>query len=263
MKTLLKAFTIFLLSHNLVNAQLLIGPRAGLNMFTTSQEVLFGIDKKMQFTPAGGVAAGYEIGPSFNAFLEVNYMPGGQRYIYSKELLEKMSFETNQDTTITHNTNYVQVPIYFQVYYQKPLKKYRLFLNMGPYLGFGKSDSIELYYQEAGKSNGRLRNVWRRGFDFGAVIGPGVQYKIGQGAIQFEARYQLGLNELFKLNNDQRKEFGSSQYTPLPKAQNRQFYVALGYTHFIKVNKKEAIWFGEPPKKNDADKEEPKRRKRS
>lgn len=261
MKRFYAVFTlVYLISHSIF-AQLLIGPRVGLNMFTTSQEMVTGMDKSMQSSLAGGLAVGYEIGPAFNAFIEFNYMPGGQKYTYKKDILEQMFLRDKPDTTVTYNTNYFQMPVYFQVYYQKANKKHRFLLNIGPYLGFGKTDSVLLYQNDFGRP-GKLRNYQRRGFDFGAIIAPGVQYKVWKGHVSLEARYQLGLNDVFKLSKAQIKDFNSS-VVPLPKAQNRQFYIALGYTHFINVKKKDASWIGEPVKKKDEEKEEPKRRKRS
>ena len=98
--------------------------------------------------------------------------------------------------TLNVKLDYVEVPVLFRYEFSVPMK-FKPHLLIGPAVAFNVSaratsdDGNSFYPDEYDIPN-------TRSVDFGLVIGTGVDFLLGPGALGIEARYTLGLRNAFE-----------------------------------------------------------------
>lgn len=191
-KTILGLLAV-VLTTSYVSAQFTFGPRVGFN-YTNMRSEFDGqkLDKEgSKFKPGFqvGVVADYALNTSMSIQSGLLFAQQGYKQDFSKVNGPKAIF----------NLNYLQIPINVQLKF--PLGGIDLFVQTGPYLGFGINGKYK-YWDENGK---RMSNEdrkysfgsdWEKGelkrFDIGIGFGAGLQF----GNIQAGLGYNMGLRNL-------------------------------------------------------------------
>ena len=203
--------SLILLTSNLAMAQIMIGPKAGLQMATTSfnSNLDYSDSVNASFKPGFnvGTVLNLEVTKIFSLQFELNYSLQGR--------IVKGAFDEN----LKHKANdhYLNLPAMLR--YSWKGNKVKYFVNAGPSLsywlgGSGKISSSSLADQEIDAVKYRISfsepkdetgrifiqeaNRLQIGVDFGA----GVQIPVKRGQnLMLEARYSLGHSYLGKSNS--------------------------------------------------------------
>lgn len=195
-KFLVAAAAVFFLTNGAI-AQSSVGVRGGFSMYTVknfpvAQE---GLDLEEGVVFGNFNAISFEIGlsPMFAIQPEVNYIQKGGKLTSSSE--NEFSLRVKMD--------YLETPLLAKLRMGKgPLRGYVI---AGPSVGyalngetrisiddFSAKDKIK--FDDSYGADGRKDNRW----DFSAVAGGGVQYKIGPGSIVLDARATYDFNDYNK-----------------------------------------------------------------
>lgn len=161
-----------------------------------------GIRTKTEFQYHGGFAIRYISEKNLGLIGEINYSQQG----WSEEF-EKDSKTAGKNYGHTHQLNYIEVPILTHIYFGN---KARFFLNLGPKLSFLVSEketispSLAGYLNSTPEANRGFRSAHmqkdaERKFDYGLLVGGGLELRSGIGHFALEGRYYLGLGDIYKI----------------------------------------------------------------
>ena len=203
-----------------INAQIMIGPKLGLNLASFSNITTTGSEKKV---PNMGINFGgvfnFAFGDMFSLQPELLYSGKGCK-------------TKDGDDYFSENTNYLEMPILFKGSFGK--KDFKVFVNLGPYFGYwmsGKSiikisgdkttESITFDENQGINPDGSTYTAKPNRLDIGLAFGAGVLYKLGPGSLMGELRYDLGLSNLTK--------YTGTEPPDAENIKNRVFTISVGY----------------------------------
>ena len=165
-----KIFIVLLaavLTANYAQAQLKFGARAGFNLTNVYQEDENGKMKGLDWKP------GFQIGvvADYALLEDLSIQPG---ILFSQQGMKANGSLLGSKVTLTYNLNYIQIPINFV------FTNNALFLQAGPYLGFGIGGKKEAKSNSTSVSEkikfGSGDDADFRAFDFGLGVGAGLQF---------------------------------------------------------------------------------------
>ncbi|MGQ1928225.1 porin family protein [Ornithobacterium rhinotracheale] len=192
-----------------LNAQsmesLQIGARAGYNYSTLRGDTAKDTDVK-------GLS-GYNVG----LFVEV---PVTERFSIQPEVLystQGAKWEGLGNSELKLKTQYINVPVLAKVYVADGFN-----IQAGPQFGFKTGAKWE-YEGNLFNTSKEIDKDAISGFDFGLVFGAGYKTPIG---VTIDARYNLGLTNVFDKDND---SFKTLKISPDNDFKNGVFTVGLGY----------------------------------
>jgi hypothetical protein len=212
LRKVLLVVVVAVLTAGFAQAQFKIGARAGFNLTTvTGKDVPDNTKLKPGFQI--GIVGDYAFSEAFSI------QPG---LLFAQQGFKNEDTEAGVSIKQTYKLNYLQLPINAQ--YKFDLGGTKLFLQAGPYLGYGLGgkyklkrgsvsldgkikfgDEPEIYNDEIDINN--LPNIYfEKAFEFGIGAGVGLQFcnfQVGFG-------YNLGLTSLFK---DETVQNGGLQLT--------------------------------------------------
>lgn len=192
------AITALLFTCQTMQAQLKYGIHAAGNLETQAElgQLWNNVDLYQGFLIGGFLD--YRLGNTISLQTELNYQKKGEKYTSTTE---------GKKSTVRREFNYVTVPLLLKAnFHDKGLgDNWDLSLFTGPYLGILTSAHSNIKTGDNTTSinieNQADKNDW------GVVFGGGISYKLANGgAIIGELRYQMGLNEVDKLNPDLRNK---------------------------------------------------------
>lgn len=161
------------------------------------------IRTKSEFRYHGGLAIRYISEKNLGLIGEINYTQQG----WSQEF-EKDTETVGKGYTHTHLLNYIEVPILTHIYFGN---KVRFFFNLGPKMSFLVSEKETLSDQLAhyldvtpqadrAFQSAQFRKDAERKFDYGLLVGGGMEFRSGIGHFALEGRYYLGLGDIYKID---------------------------------------------------------------
>jgi len=174
-------------------AQFSIGFQGGSNLskmdFTNNQEYTYTeIDNKQGFI--GGIVLQFLGEKHAGVQAEFNYSQRGW-----------VENDTSGIEYLKHKNkmDYLEMPIMSHINIGGG--KLRGVFNIGPYVGYALNRSITTENVDTGTSETSeyaFQNQRDNQFDFGLLIGAGMEYRLGTGKITAEARYTVGLGDINK-----------------------------------------------------------------
>lgn len=241
MKNLTQILALVLFTITFANAQMNIGVKTGISMnrYSFSDEVNDLYD------------ASFLMGYTVGATLDFSF--GGRMGLETGAFWTRKGSATDTETSpfsVTNGTtstpifieskeklNYLTIPAHLKYHFRgKTIGSYIL---AGPELNFALSgkysfnyvdrdgvtvDGVEALMEQNGVSTsgeidfGTGKNDNYNNFDFGFAIGGGLFYELEVGKITLDARYSMGLSNMYNTNDDDRKQ------------KNRSLIVQVGYS---------------------------------
>ncbi len=162
-----------------LNAQMQIGPKAGLNIanFVGDDANFFGIDLESRTGFTGGIFFMFQFSSLFAIQPEAYYTMKG-------------AILSGENSDITWSLDYIEVPVLLKLIIPVEGSNIRPSVFAGPSVGFNttakiKSESEEQDIKEDVKST-----------DFGLVFGGGIGFMVGKNELGVDIRYILGLSSI-------------------------------------------------------------------
>lgn len=150
---------------------------------------------------SGGLAIKYLTENHLGLIMEMNYsQQGWQQKFEDADGNEIFDYEH------THQLNYLEVPFLTHIYFGN---KVRFFINLGPKFGFLLSeketfnDALLKHLSSGNITNERTASVAQyfkkadRKFDYGILVGMGMEFRTGIGSFSLEGRYNFGLSDFY------------------------------------------------------------------
>jgi hypothetical protein len=203
-------FCTSLYTQNYYGDELIVGARGGAMLSTGS------------FTEQSGIA------PKQNACDHLWGMTGGAVFRYSGEKYLGLQIEANflqrgwaKRGGFSRTLNYVQIPLLSHVFFGT--KNFRFFINAGPEISYlinekNNSESTEPFVTE---------NIKNR-FDYGIVLGGGIELHSKAGIYQIEGRYEFGFGDVFS----------NTLSDTFRRSTNRNILMTFGILFNLKKHKK-------------------------
>ncbi len=189
--------------------ELAIGPSFGMNFSSVSFSPRVPTKLKAGFN--GGVTIRWNTEPNLGLQAEVNFTQHGWQ--------EK--FEESPQYEYSRTINYVELPFMTHVHFGS--ERVRVFVNLGPKIGYALSESTK------SNLNGTNPNPTRpdeqhelaiqKRFDWGLCGGPGIEIRTGIGSFLLEGRYYYALGDIFN----------SRKADPFPKSSSQVISAKLTY----------------------------------
>lgn len=157
----------------------------------------------------GGAVVRYDVERGASMQLEVNYQRSGWRERYDES---GVSYERALD--------YLDVPVLSHLYFD--LGGSKLFLNLGPFVGYQLKESAQLSGEEAMSDQDKLRHAiaTRYRFFWGLGGGPGISIALGgRQRLELEGRFVYGLGNLFS----------TARTSPYVQSSEMRFGVTMNY----------------------------------
>lgn len=176
----------------------------GVNAGATFSSLSFvpRINTKTMQGITGGVSARYISEENFGLIAELNYAQQGWVEDFSK--LDP-SVISQYKPAYTHRLSYLELPVMTHLYFGR---KARFVFNFGPQLSFltSQKESMNaglssLLAADADSSYINVRDQYGKktdkSFDYGLVVGTGVELRTAVGNFMLEGRYYFGLGDIF------------------------------------------------------------------
>ncbi len=184
MKNLFLSSLTFLLTLFItpLNAQMQIGPKAGLNIanIVGDDANFFGLDLDSRTGFTGGIFFMYQFSDLFAIQPEVYYtMKGATSNIGGID--------------ITFSIDYIEVPVLLKVIIPVEGSNIRPSIFAGPSLGFNSTAKLKIE-ADGESAEEDLEDI--KSTEFGLVFGGGLGFIIGKNELGFDIRYILGLTTL-------------------------------------------------------------------
>ena len=193
-----------------VRNNLAIGINGGLNM--SQVEFSPSIKQNTQNGMSLGVTARYMSEKYFNLLcgiqVELNYSQRGWN--------EKI--EDGSENTYSRTMNYLEVPFLAHLAFGKDAidSGAQFFLHLGPQFAFflNEKENMSDYWDPSYRPNGVVQQYGKmveNKFDYGIVVGGGIELSTKVGHFLLEGRYYLGLSDFYK--STKKDEFGRSGHS--------------------------------------------------
>ena len=159
----------------------------------------------------GGISLRYLTEKNLGIIAELNYSQQGWEQDFKFDP-QNPEYSLNSHT---HSLNYFEIPVMTHIYFGR---KVRFVLNLGPKVSYLVSDSEKINdhlvdYLRSGDVGERTithqyyRKAEKR-FDYGIIVGMGVELRTGIGHFLLEGRYSFGLGDIY--NNSKADYFQRS-----------------------------------------------------
>lgn len=153
-----------------------------------------GFRKKSFMQYHGGISVRYLTEKNLGLIAELNYAQQGW----------EQEFRENPEYAHKHTLNYFELPVMTHIYFGR---KVRFVINLGPKISYLMSDSEEMNkalsdYLSSGNAgpNEITHQYFRKPdkkFDYGIIVGAGVELRTGIGHFMLEGRYTFGLGDIY------------------------------------------------------------------
>lgn len=162
-----------------LNAQMQIGPKAGLNIanFVGDDANFFGKDFESRTGFTGGIFFMFQFSSLFAIQPEAYYTMKGATL-------------SGENSDITFSLDYIEVPVLLKLIIPVEGSNIRPSVFAGPSVGFNTTAKIKSEFEEQDIKE----DV--KSTDFGLVFGGGIGIMIGKNELGFDIRYILGLSSL-------------------------------------------------------------------
>lgn len=142
----------------------------------------------------GGISVRYLTEKNLGLIAELNY----------SQLGWDQDFREDPQYAYSRTLNYIELPIMTHIYWGR---KVRFVINLGPKIGFLMSDSEDMNkelsdFLGSGNVGDRIitHQYYRKPekkFDYGIIVGTGVELRTGIGHFLLEGRYTFGLGDIY------------------------------------------------------------------
>lgn len=214
-------FTLFSISvkgQNTFKPEWNVGIGGGITM--ASIDFQPGVDTKNISQAFGGVAIRYLSEKNLGLIAELNYSQVGWQE----------TFKEYPNLAYSRTMNYVEMPFLTHIYFGN---KVRFFINLGPKIGFliseseKMNDALKAYLSSGEMSNTFVTHQYYRDaekkFDYGIMLGGGLEFRTGVGNFALDGRYYFGLGDIYN----------SSKSDYFSRSAHRVISVKL--TYFVKL----------------------------
>lgn len=103
---------------------------------------------------------------------------------------------TYEDSTITFNSNYLELPLLLR--YNFALPKFNFYINGGPYIGVWLGGNVTISSDSVDISGKYEFQEGDKRFATGFHAGAGITYSLGPGRLVLEGRYMFGVSNINK-----------------------------------------------------------------
>lgn len=168
----------------------------------------------------GGISIRYISEKHLGMIAELNYSQQG----WAQDLEDFNLENVGNDFEYKHYLDYIELPILTHIYWGN---KTRFFINLGPKFGYLIGDSEKIneslanYLSSFPEENqpDLLGKVPDHKFDYGLLVGGGLELRSKIGHFALEGRYNLSLSDIYK----------SKKTEPFSRSANRVISVKLTY----------------------------------
>ncbi len=189
--------------------ELAVGASFGVNFSSVSFTPRVPTKMKLGFN--GGATIRWNTDPSLGLQAELNFTQHGWQ--------EK--FDEQPQYRYTRTVNYVELPFLTHIHFGS--ERVRVFVNLGPKIGYALSESTESNLNgvnpNANRPDEQHTLEVQHKFDWGLCGGPGIEFRTGIGSFLLEGRYYYALGDMF----NSRKE------DPFPKSSSQVISAKLTY----------------------------------
>lgn len=172
--------------------ELAVGFSFGTNFSSVSFAPKVSTKMKMGFT--SGATIRWNTEPNLGLQAEVNFTQQG----WQEKFDEKPQYKYSR------TVNYIEIPFLTHIHFGS--KRVRIFVNLGPKIGFciGESSDSNLEGENPNPNRPDEQHGLKvqKKFDWGLCGGPGIELRTGIGSFLLEGRYYYALGDMF----DSRKE---------------------------------------------------------
>ena len=210
-------FAIAFLIPFSISAQLELGFRVGVNMAELNVDEL--VANPLDFSQNQGIQVtgifNFQLGKLFSIQPELGFAQKGYQFMMEggdyQELL----------------SNYFEMPVLAEV--GIPIgNKLQIFADAGPNISYLLSAKESIFDADINELSTEsidfdLREEFER-LDFGMNLGGGFSLRFGRSRLRFDARYNLGLNEVLAIDSPQ---------SAINLAKNRVTNFSVGYTYIL------------------------------
>ena len=232
----------FILMVRSAQGQLTLGARGGFGISATSLELNRGIEREIGTSPIAGLIFHYNFDQKFSVGTEVNYSKFSETIIYQ---------DTSSTTRTETSISYIQLPVTGRASIGD--KKYRAFLELGLYAGFGINgrwkNGPDVLFTEVGQNkipsdivlnkDYSMDQKLMKKFDVGGLLGGGVEYKLNNTSLVFlEARIQMGFFNFYNISSEAKRAYLTSKRNyVIPEATWTAVNLSVGYLRTFKLPK--------------------------
>lgn len=167
-------------------AQLSIGAKIGANLANIEDAEVVDSDARTSLTGGGFLRFGF--GSAISVQPELMFSPKGAERVD----------EDAPGFPLGLKLDYVQIPVLLR--YEFPFEPFRPYLIAGPYGAFEVACEVfnpDVDDSEVDCDEGQEGESRRRSFDWGVTAGGGLSFGMGPGRLLLEARYDIGLQDLY------------------------------------------------------------------
>lgn len=194
--------------------QTTIGIRAGYSLYTVKSD-LFELDNKYTGGLNLAIPLTIPISERYAVQPELQFIQKGVAFKYE---------EAGITTRTALKTNYLELPILFKANFS--MGKMQLNALVGPSVGYAINRFVSQKIGEGSRETESVDfikegNATDQRWDLGLVGGVGASMPLGKGALVFDLRYNLDLNDDAKFEGDKPAGY--------KKSTNRGFLVSAGY----------------------------------
>lgn len=181
--------------------ELAVGASFGTNFSSVSFAPKVPTKMKLGFT--GGATIRWNTEPNLGLQAELNFTQQGWQ--------EK--FEEKPQYKYSRNVNYIEIPFLTHIHFGS--KRVRVFVNLGPKIGFALGESTDSNLNGENPNPNRPDDQHslevQKKFDWGLCGGPGVELRTGIGSFLIEGRYYYALGDMFNSRKEDPFSKSSSQ----------------------------------------------------
>lgn len=189
--------------------ELAVGASFGVNFSSVSFTPKVPTKMKLGFN--GGATIRWNTEPNLGLQAEINFTQHG----WQEKFDEQPQYKYNR------TVNYVELPFLTHIHFGS--ERVRVFVNLGPKIGYALSESTESNLNGENPNPNRPDEqhtlAIQKKFDWGLCGGPGVEFRTGIGSFLLEGRYYYALGDIF----NSRKE------DPFPKSSSQVISAKLTY----------------------------------
>lgn len=236
MKNTILYFTVifFLLSvysntklkaQNKIPPQHFVGVKGGAIYSTISLDVSTDHALVLNNGITGGIVYRYFSQKQVGIQLELNYTEKGGIDFFEKSKLPDTTGAIDY-TYFNLNLKYIEFP--FLMHMRIGKKNHKLKFNLGSHIGYNIYENLK--FEEDGLDINYKKNIDSK-FEFGFIFGIGYGYSMPKGIIDFEVRYSLGLNNIYKVYS-----INSSTTN-----QNQAVMATISYLYHVNNKKKKGL----------------------
>lgn len=200
-KSMYTTLAIILMLTTQINAQLELGVKTGFNFSNAAVDgVINGLlpETRVLIGNSTGIVANIPLGSGFSIAPEILYTQKGFTIRESMNL-DILGLPVSLGASIHNKIDYIETPLLIR--YTKNFDNINVFTSVGPTIGYATSARTEIQANvildiDLGGLDLDLSSDNYRRLDTGFAIGAGAEYKLPNGKLFSEFRYQHGLTDI-------------------------------------------------------------------